>query len=433
MREKEKQTYRFSIRKKLVLGISAVTIITYGTSAFFIFVLADMIPESWGISSDVFIIATLLLGWIWSGILAFVSAPLITKPLRRLEAAARQAAGGDIHEDVKMTASDDELRGLGLAYNGMLENLRAMVKDIENNFQETSSKVAAITTSSDEAADHAASISATVDEIASGAEQSAIAIQNTAESMEDVTRIATEVQTKANDSKSSAGEMVSTLDESKNVIQSLVDGMKQMERDNQESLSAIESLDMQAKKIGEIISMVGDIAEQTNLLALNASIEAARAGEQGRGFEVVAQEVRKLADESSKAVEEVRKLIQTIQSEVQNAVQKIENQAEAASRESVKGTETSSALSAMETSVQTVANAVNDISMLIDRQMEAFEKTSNDSQEVAAIAQETSAGAMEVTSAAKTQSDVIQACAETAHDLSKQAERLKVTIEKFTT
>ena len=433
MREEREKKYRFSLRKKLVAGISAVSIITYGTSAFFIFVLADYIPPSWGISEDVFIIITLFLGWLWSGILAFLSAPLITKPLRRLERSAQKAAEGDIREDVEVTKSDDELRGLALAFNQMLQNLRIMVKDIENNFNQTNQTVDEITEKTEQASAKAESIAETVGEISAGAEQSANAIQNTAESMEDITRIAGEVQRKATNSNDSVTDMVSTLEESKKVIHSLVGGIKELEVDNQESLVAVEQLDKQAAKIGEVIDLVGDIAEQTNLLALNASIEAARAGEQGKGFAVVAEEVRKRADESASAVQNIRDLLQNIQLEVQNDVTKIENQVEVASRESKKGTETSEAFSMMEETVQTVADAVHDITKLIDKQMEAIEATSHESQEVAAIAEQTSAGAVEVTTATDAQFEVMNALVTTAKELTNQAQQLKNTIQKFTT
>ncbi|MDQ0297817.1 hypothetical protein J2S78_000225 [Salibacterium salarium] len=98
----QEKKYSFSIRKKLVLGISALSVVTYGTSAFFIFILGDMIPESLGISKDVFIIVTLILGWLWSGILAFLSAPVITTKLKRLEHSARQAADGNLEKDVEV-------------------------------------------------------------------------------------------------------------------------------------------------------------------------------------------------------------------------------------------------------------------------------------------------------------------------------------------
>lgn len=65
--------------------------------------------------------------------------------------------------------------------------------------------------------------------------------------------------------------------------------------------------------IGEISQIIENIAGQTNMLALNAAIEAARAGEAGRGFNVVADQVRKLAEESRKAVNHVNEKIRNIQ------------------------------------------------------------------------------------------------------------------------
>jgi methyl-accepting chemotaxis protein len=65
-------------------------------------------------------------------------------------------------------------------------------------------------------------------------------------------------------------------------------------------------------KIKEISDFITMIANQTNMLALNAAIEAARAGEMGRGFNVVAEQVRKLADQAKNGVQQTETILKEI-------------------------------------------------------------------------------------------------------------------------
>ncbi|MGE6377222.1 methyl-accepting chemotaxis protein [Peribacillus muralis] len=423
--------YKFGLRKKLVIFITVLALITYSISAFFIFVVHPMFFAK--MNSLSFGVGTLLLGILWSGILAFFAAGVITKPLKKLEKVVLSAAEGSINEEVVLPKTDDEIRSLGIAFDHMLSNLREMVQNIEVNFHETNEKVIHISRESTKASEQAENVAMTIGEISKGAETSAASIMSTAESIDEVTILAQKVQTKAQESVGLSSEMAAELIQSKVVVNSLVDGIKQLANENQQSLETVERLEEHAKKVEQIIVLVGDIAAQTNLLALNASIEAARAGEHGKGFAVVAEEVRLLADQSAKAVQGISNLVQNIQIEVQAVVKQISNQVKSANEEAQKGTETDIAIEGMTKTVHNVVAAVKDITELIDRQMESVEETSKQSQEVAAIAQETSAGAEEVMATTNEQASMMENVEKLAMELKSQAEKLKGTITRFRT
>jgi len=425
------QKYKFGLRKKLVFFTTALAAITYTTSAIFIEVLYPLIKEIIAVNEITFTSLTFLLGVIWSGILAFLAAGFIIKPLKKLEKITLKAAHGEIGEDVELSSSDDEIRSLGIAFNHMLYNLRDMVQTIDENFKQTNEKVVAISKESALAAERAERIDRTINEISLGAENSAAATQSTAGSIEEVIRIADEVQKTAKASEGISKEMIDELNKSKTVIYSLVSGIQSLAEDNKQSLVTVKNLEENASKVEQIIELVGDIAAQTNLLALNASIEAARAGEHGKGFAVVAEEVRKLADESAKAVQGISQLIQNIQNGVQNVVSQMTSQVTVANTQAEKGNKTNQAIEEMTKTVIHMASSVSKISELVDLQMEGIQHTSTQSQEVAAIAEETSAGAVEVAAAISEQTTVIGNVENLACDLNNQALKLKGTITRF--
>jgi hypothetical protein len=91
----------------------------------------------------------------------------------------------------------------------------------------------------------------------------------------------------------------------------------------QELFAEMEVLNGLQKKMVElverteaILDFIRKIAANSNLLGLNAAIEAARVGKEGRGFEVVATEIRKMAENSSKSVEDIKEIIGTIKQRV---------------------------------------------------------------------------------------------------------------------
>ena len=76
----------------------------------------------------------------------------------------------------------------------------------------------------------------------------------------------------------------------------------------EKSHAGFREVDASVEEVERLLVVIQEMSNQTNLLALNAAIEAARAGQYGAGFNVVASEMRLLADMTGTASKQIRSI-----------------------------------------------------------------------------------------------------------------------------
>jgi methyl-accepting chemotaxis protein len=161
-------------------------------------------------------------------------------------------------------------------------------------------------------------ITAIINNIYTSSDQVAIASQHFSVTSQNISQGAFQ-------QSSSIDEIVDTIESISKNISNNAGNALETEKITQTIKGRIDEIKIQSdrsletnKIITEKIELINGITAQTKILALNAAVEAARAGVHGRGFNVVAEEVKRLAESTSEVAHEIIKLTNESLNEADN-------------------------------------------------------------------------------------------------------------------
>ena len=201
---------------------------------------------------------------------------------------------------------EDELDAVGHSVNRFIAYLQGMMVDVAAATSQISGELVQLQQQSR----HTNQI---LDRHASETDQAVTAINEMSATADSVAQSANETASFTQSVNDAAQKSKAVVDQASVSVLSLVEEVES-------ATQYVQGMQSDAKRITDVLGVIGGIAQQTNLLALNAAIEAARAGEQGRGFAVVADEVRALAGRTQQSTSEINEMLARLEQGVNDAV-----------------------------------------------------------------------------------------------------------------
>ena len=286
----------------------------------------------------------------------------VTRPVDYIVDSLDNMSKGNLATEIKLN-SKDELQTIADSLNDTRKNFNSLIADLKGKAENLGEDSHRLHESATETTQISENITSTIIDFTSKMDSSLENMENVFSEFDILNEESHNINnyiTDCTDSVHQLRESSSTgLDILKSAVKMIIDTEKSVENTSE----FVTEFSNQIEEIIILLGAITGISDKTNLLALNAAIEAARAGEAGLGFNVVAEEIRKLAESSKKTVEDIQNITQKIVEGSKNAKEAMNKTSEA----SVKSTDSVK-------QVQNNFSLINELSNNIENKIENVSK-----------------------------------------------------------
>ncbi|HPQ53208.1 MAG TPA: methyl-accepting chemotaxis protein [Spirochaetota bacterium] len=269
---------------------------------------------------------------------------------------------GDFSKDIpdEDMARNDEFGVMAHHFSQLIQNTRELLGKVRQTTEVLTESIQDLTISSKE--------------ISSTSNQQAAAVKEIVSTMEDSDSLSKKVASRIDEVARIANQTKEFVEKGFSLIKETLEKMDDIQNTNAENISGVRSLGTQIESIWEVVNIINGIADQTKIIAFNAELEASAAGDAGKNFQIVASEVRRLADSTVSSTNEIRQKIDEIQRSSDNLVLSTERGTERIREGWERSTKLREVFDEILNSAEVSAASSEQIVASVNQQVSAFEQ-----------------------------------------------------------